>query len=322
MTDALVVDLDLPPSERWSSLDAVADDARLMLDGYTRSLGGLGDFDGLLERFADQCLPQELRAEIDAIAGIVDKPVSKVLAANLFYDVLGYALACTAFAVDTPRGPLHARNFDWRSPRNVLGRFTQAIHYCRGGKLRFLTIAWPGFIGAFSGFAPGRFSITLNGVRSAEPNRLATPMLLLVREVLDRAESYEDAVNTLRTATVASSSLVMVAGVEPGQMCVVERTPTQSVVRRPENGFLVMTNAYQALGSVELSNLAEPQTPDCKRRNETAARLLAGRRPASVEDAFVVLNHEGVRDRKTSQQMVFFDGMVDLVVRARASATG
>ncbi len=48
----------------------------------------------------------------------------------------------------------------------------------------------PGFVGVFSGVAPGRFAVTLNAVLSAEPPQPATPVVLLLRTVLEHAQTF------------------------------------------------------------------------------------------------------------------------------------
>lgn len=56
----------------------------------------------------------ELRAKV---------PLDEVVCGNLYYDALKAVLVgCTAFAVDTPTGPLHARNLDWWTENDSLRR--------------------------------------------------------------------------------------------------------------------------------------------------------------------------------------------------------
>src|SRR5580658_2391321 len=85
-------------------------------------------------------------------------------------------MACTAFAIDTPSGPLHARNLDWTSANGRLASETIIVNFRRGeqGPL-YRTIGWPGFVGCLSGVAPGRFAATLNAVMSDDPFALAPP---------------------------------------------------------------------------------------------------------------------------------------------------
>ncbi len=98
------VDLDLPPAERWAHVARHADGARRLVTSYVRDLGGAEPFDGLLEDFRDAYVDPRYVAEIDAVAGILGEPASKVLLANLYYDSMKAVLmGCTAFAVDADR---------------------------------------------------------------------------------------------------------------------------------------------------------------------------------------------------------------------------
>src|SRR5256885_9846125 len=57
--------------------------------------------------------------------------------------------------------------------------------------------SWPGFTGALSGLATGRFAITLNAALSVEPAQLATPNHLLDSNALEEAPSFEAALELL-----------------------------------------------------------------------------------------------------------------------------
>ena len=108
-----------------------------------------------------------------------------VVLCNLYYDALKVILSrvfgCTAFAIDTPRGVLHARNLDWWTENSAPARYTATSHFVNAPAGVFTTVGWPGFMGVFSGIAPGRFAVTLNAVLSLERSQLATPVVLLIR---------------------------------------------------------------------------------------------------------------------------------------------
>jgi hypothetical protein len=104
-------------------------------------------------------------------------PVSDVALSNLYYDALKVVLGCTAFAVDAGEATLHARNLDWWTKNAALARYTTVCHFIGGAGGPFTTIGWPGFVGAFSGVAPGRFAITLNAVLSLERAQLVVQFI-------------------------------------------------------------------------------------------------------------------------------------------------
>src|SRR5258707_8346300 len=150
---------------------------------------------------------------MESLAQQVSLPVSDIALCNFYYDalkvVLGNILGCTAFAIDTPDGVLHARNLDWWMDNQTLARYTTICNFVGGAAGNFTTIGWPGFIGAFSGIAPGRFAITLNAVLSLEPAVPATPVVLILRSVLEEAQSFDEALSILSAASLPSDSLLL-----------------------------------------------------------------------------------------------------------------
>ena len=72
---------------------------------------------------------------------------------------LCYEWGCTTAAQDVRGQPAMARTVDW--PFMGLGRLVAvAIERTPHGPVAFVT--WPGFVGAVTAFAPGRFAIAVN----------------------------------------------------------------------------------------------------------------------------------------------------------------
>src|SRR5262249_42706917 len=140
--------------------------------------------------------------------------------------VLGPVFGCTAFAVDMGDQVLHARNLDWWTEGSLLSRYTAACRFVGAPAGEFTTVGWPGFVGAFSGIAPGRFAVTLNAVLSDEPAQLGTPVVLLIRRTLEEARSFTEAVRTLSETPIPCDCLLLVTGVRSGEMAVIERSPS------------------------------------------------------------------------------------------------
>lgn len=300
---SLVVDLDAPPETRWSGLAPHADAVRELCSTYVDDLGGLDDHAEALALYRDRCVPREQQLEFGHIAALAGLSSTEVALANLYYDrmkaLFSGAFGCTAVAVETPAGPLHARNLDWHAPNDVLKRLTQVTELRRGGETVARTVGWPGFVGAFSGVAPGRFAVTLNAVLSDEPPRWAPSVGLLLRAVLEYASSFDEALDTLAHKEIASDALLLLTGTRPGERVVIERTPTRHALRRAD-GPLFVTNDYRVLtdGSA-IGLLAETA---CTRFDRAVALAGSALEPAR---AFELLADPGVRLPITVQQMVF-----------------
>jgi hypothetical protein len=304
MTGYIDVDLLRPAHERWRLPPELVAQGRALLAVYTADFGGTPEAAAGVGELVQPLLEPDHWGEIEGVARQLGVPHSAVLVANLYYDALKFVLGCTAIAVDTPTGPLHARNLDWWAPNRMLAEYTLVTRFTGAPAGPFLTIGWPGFAGALSGLAPRRFAVTLNAVLSAERGELATPITFLLRTVLERARSYDEAVAHLARTPIASDCLLLVTGVEPGQMVVIERTPTRHALRHPTDGLLQVTNDYLLLGNRPGEPGNTLQATSC-RRFERMQALLARERPRDFARCLAYLSDPEVRMEITVQQMAF-----------------
>lgn len=313
------VDFHLPPSKRWSSLHAFRDQARQLLDQYARDLGGIEQFQDSIMAYRNAYLPVEYASELTSIAHLLDVSEEAILVVNLYYDLVKFILGCTAFAVDTEQGPLHARNLDWWTEMGLLSSATLVADFRGAAAGPFQVVAWPGFTGALSGVAPGRFAITLNAVSSNEPPALAAPITYLIRSTFETARTFAEAIDRLTSTEIASDCLLLVTGTRPGEMAVIERTPTRAALRFPTSGYLIVTNDYLTLSSNTTSagREQELQQTSCSRFDRTSL-LLAHHLPRNIAECFSILTDPAIRMRITVQQMVMSAAQGLLEVRLPA----
>lgn len=295
------IDLDESPATRWAGLAERGDLARRLLALYRRDLGSGAENAGLVETIVDQVARREEPAELTAIAQSLGVPRADVVLCNAYYDLIKASVGCSAFAIDTPAGPLHARNLDWWTSENLLRDGTMSFDCQRAGRTRYRLVGWPGFIGCFSGVAPGRFAVTLNAVLSDDAPQIAEPVVFLLRRTLDEAADFDAAVKALEQTPIASDCLLLVTGVRAGELVVIERTPTRAALRRPVNGRLIVTNDYRALGAG--GAVGELGATSCG-RYDRVAQLLDQGFGDSVERAFTILTDPKVKMTITVQQMV------------------
>lgn len=308
------IELGAPPGDRWRALQPYRDEARALLDSYLKDLGSVDQYLPLVRAYSLARVPRALRGELRAIGDWVGCGYEKTLLANIYYDLLKVAFGCTAFAVDTPDGPVHARNLDWWTEDEMLSRFTKVMRFHDPKGNDFSVIGWPGFVGALSGVAPGRFAVTLNAVLSGESTRYAKPISLFIRTVLEKARDYDEAVHMLSKTAIFSDCLLLVTGVRAGEMCVIERTPSRSEIRRPKNGAIVVTNDYRVIDADSGESTTELAATSCGRYDQ-ALQMIQGDRPQSAEACFRVLNDESVRMGITVQQMAFSASQGQVIVR-------
>jgi hypothetical protein len=173
-------------------------------------------------------------AEIAAIAAALDY-------SGIWFLNGCYQWGCTALAREEDEGmPWLVRTLDWPFPG--LGRHVE-IARMRGAAGAFDTVTWPGFVGALTASAPGRFAACINQAplrrRTRHPclrpydmalNVLATgrihftPPDHLLRDVFETCGSFGEARHRLETTPVARPVIYTLAGCRRGERCVIERT--------------------------------------------------------------------------------------------------
>lgn len=305
MLPELQVDLRLSPEKRWSGLAQFRDAARELVTFYLNELEGFAG-DGLFDAALPILATQESQNEMRGIADVLGVPFRDIALVNLYYDAFRALFGCTALGLDTPAGPILARNLDWWTSAGALSRLTQITHTSGGPAGPFSLVGWPGFVGAFSGSAPGRFALTLNAVASNEGFCLTRSTPLFLRDMLESAPDYDTAKSRLESELIASDCLLLLVGVRPGELCVIERTSRRSATREAEGGVVAATNAYRTLVDTPTQNpgngsiLADTA---CSRYDRALAMAAECKHPA-IEDCFSILSDPSVRMKITVQHMV------------------
>lgn len=186
--------------------------------------------------------PTPYRAELDACAGAT-------ALAGVYLMNLSYEWSCTT-AVGAPpsgRGNRLLRTLDW--PLDGLGR-TVVVARHDGAAGPWFNVTWPGFVGAATAMAPGRFSVAINqpplvrrtgllpldwlAEHAAVWRRRFLPPMHLVRQVCETCRTYDEAREALRRTPVSVAAFFSLSGTGPGQSCIIERTATGAWLREGE----------------------------------------------------------------------------------------
>ncbi len=303
MFEEIRINLDLPPAERWNFLQSDPQEADVLIGYYLKDLGDVSFFRDAIEYYKSTFVKQEYLEEIRTIAAFSQYSENDILITNLYYDALKFVFGCTAFTVQTDGQKFHARNLDWWTENDALKKQTKVFHFTRNNQILYSAVSWIGFVGILSGMKPGKFSITLNAVSSTEKPNLAPPITFLIRDVLEKAASFEEALHMLSTTEIASDCLLMLAGVNPNEQVVIERTPRKFALRYSDENFLVVTNDYRQFSNdIKMGDVI--QETSC-RRFDRATSLLASRLPANAQECLAILSDTHVKMGITVQQMVF-----------------
>jgi hypothetical protein len=196
----------------------------------------------------------------------------------------------------------------------MLRDYTIVCDFQEAGESAFTAVSWPGFAAVLSGVAPGRFAVTLNAVVSNEATTIAKPISFLIREVLEEASGFDEAVEMFTSTPITADCLLLVSGTTRGEMCVIERTPQRAGIRRPESDFIIATNDYRILENSAFDWGADLESTSCS-RFERVEKLILGHRPTDIQACFRILADALVQNEITMQQMVMCAGTGELEVR-------
>jgi len=182
-------------------------------------------------------------AELEAIA-------PRMGTAGLYMLNLSYEWACTTAVCSDPRGSgtRLLRTLDWRL--SGLGACTVVSrHEAPAGP--WLNVTWPGFVGALTVLAPGRFAAAINqppmrmsrfgpvpapfvydwiAARYGVLRQKALPPAHLLRRAAEEARNYEEARIMLTREPICAPTFYTLAGARPDEGCLIERLHTRAFV--------------------------------------------------------------------------------------------
>lgn len=272
-----VIDLDSPARDHWKVVaDAKKVEIRELLDvikNLTYPLFGskLIDWvDSHMDSWNER-LPQPYQDELAGIAEVTGMPLGEIVLYNIFYEVF---TVCTSIIAEDNNGKIfHARNLDfglfmgwdpvahdWMTTRQ-LRKLIVNVEFRRGGKTLYKSVNFAGFVGMYNGVVPGKFSITANerfdlkdggyvGILQWLAGKSTDRwMTFNVRDVLESAQSYEEAAVLLKTTPLMSPVYYILGGVKSGEGQIIYRTrageynnATTLDLSQPDGWYVLQTN--------------------------------------------------------------------------------
>ncbi len=169
---------------------------------------------------------------------------------------IGHALqdlmlvGCTSFAAwddKTADGELLiGRNFDFYAGDDF-GKQKIAAFFNPDKGYKFMTYTWGGMIGAVSGMNEKGITVTINAGKSKIPLMAKTPITLVSREILQYANSINEAIEIAKNREVFVSESIMVGSGDEKRAVLIEVSPKNFGVFEVENSDkLVCSNHFQS----------------------------------------------------------------------------
>jgi isopenicillin-N N-acyltransferase like protein len=202
-------------------------------------------------------------------------------------------VGCTSFAIwdnKTEDGKLlHGRNFDFHagdefSEEKIVTFYNPSTGY------KFAMITWGGMIGTVSGMNIHGIAITVNAAKSKLPKKSSTPITILVREMLQYADTLEQVIEIAGKRKIFVSESIHVSSGKDNKSVLIEKTPFQTCIYTSNNSQIICTNHFQ---SEELkndpSNLQQIEESSSMKRYLRVKELLVQKAKLSVHSAVQIL---------------------------------
>jgi len=306
-----VINLDLPPRQRWVDICSVPtykQMAQYLYQIITTILPGQ-DIQLIGQELNDYYFPTEFGQEIRGCADQMNIPYGWVALFNLGYEITD---ACTSIVAQTKDGKiLHARNMDFWEGMGftaTLKNMTIQVDYQKGGKTIFTATTFAGMVGVLSGIKPGVFSVTVNTrfypggivelfneVIAAIKEKNASLVSFLARKALQNENDFGSALENLSKDELIADVYYTMAGVSAGQGAVISRNRTGAddvwLLSKSNRWFEVETNYDHWEEAPWFDNRIDPAN--------TAMNAI-GQENLSLENMFKVLTTKPVLNLQTT----------------------
>ena len=196
-----------------------------------------------LERNTQRIAP-ELLEEIHGIADGCSLPFEEVFAYNCLAEMGSVPVeGCTNFAfADTEVGPAIAKTNDGDTPGLDWFYLIERIYHSDGRGL--LIVTWAGTVWLVAGINSHGLAITGASSDGTEENWDGLPSCMLSRLALERCRSVDEAVRFLSETPFTLHSINITLADSEGALAVLERSPSDYALRRPENGAMFCVNHF------------------------------------------------------------------------------
>ncbi|KAM8757476.1 N-acylethanolamine-hydrolyzing acid amidase-like [Acanthopagrus schlegelii] len=181
----------------------------------------------------EKYVPEPYAGEIRGMASNLGGSLSDVIILNFAYEVSAF---CTSIVAQDKNGHVyHGRNLDY--PHDVLKNLTVNVVFLKNGEVAYQGTTFAGYVGLWTGQSPNKFTVSgdqrgsehlwnwWKNVVSAFLFR-RSPVSWLVRETLEEAEDFQDAVMRLSKIPIITGVYYIVAGVRGGEGVVITRDRT------------------------------------------------------------------------------------------------
>jgi predicted choloylglycine hydrolase len=257
-------------------------------------------------------IPREYIEEMKGLAEGAGLEYSEVLNMTAHVDYFAMLMCSTIVAAGqaTPDGKLiEARNLDWASGKATeLDPFTTVFIYKPDHGHKFVSILYPGIVGALTAVNDQKLTVELNFSMAKKNGKSGFPALLIVRHIAQNAATLDEAETILRDMPRIAGYNVMVTDGKTNKARLIEITSDKvgtSDLRA--DGTLITTNHFvtKELSGENVDSSRFSQLPSGERyaRLDTLLKQYYGKIDPQI--GMTMIHDDGVKVSGTVQTTIF-----------------
>uniref|UniRef100_A0A665TIF4 Acid ceramidase n=1 Tax=Echeneis naucrates TaxID=173247 RepID=A0A665TIF4_ECHNA len=242
------VDLNLPPSKRWTALITEKKADLVNMIQAIRDLANAFVPSGRLIELVDitlplmvDTLPHPFSDEIKGIAAVSGIPLGEVVLFNIFYEVF---TVCTSIVAEDDKVKMILHHWDVKNKSWIISEKLKPLvvnlDFKRNNQTVFKSTNFAGYVGMLTGIKPHIFTLTMNERFSLDGGYIGILewilgkrdgmwMSFLTRSVLENANSYEEAKTRLAQTKLLAPAYFILGGNQTGQGCIITRSRLLSI---------------------------------------------------------------------------------------------
>lgn len=159
---------------------------------------------------------------------------------------------------------------------------------------KYAAITWGGMIGTASGMNEHGLAVMVNGARSVFPGRSATPVSILIKEILQYAKNINEAFKIASSRRIFVSEILVVSSAIDKKTVLIEKSGKKTVLFQNDKDYIICSNHFQSpeLFNDKLNQRTLVENPTLIRYKRVEEMMLR-HAPISENDAAILL-----RDKK------------------------
>jgi hypothetical protein len=157
----------------------------------------------------------------------------------------------------------------------------------------FVSYSWAGFTGVVSGLNDKGLSVTINASKSDLPTSSKTPISILAREILQYAETLDEAIAIAKKRKTFVSETLLISSRKDHEAILIEKSPTKTGVYKSGTASLICSNHYQSETFInDKINKENIRESDSKYRYNRVNELLNQKFKFTPEDVTSILRDQ------------------------------